>query len=369
MSSLESTLTQFETHQQMIRNLSNMNPVLDMKRMLDTQRNLGNFNKQMIESVGLKAFAKDLQQFKDSFSPWSKDKAMKPFMFEPLSKIMNDQRMMFDNLKGIGNILKDQSLRNGFNYGTRMEGYASALKDIYGLQEVLKGPKHMLDDLRMLQGFPKLNDSLADLLAFAKSFQRMNAQIADTITRQKRWEDLEQYQELNEKAGEIIHTAVSGHAASGMLEKFNELIALAKEFIKQNKQHALKIYRFINFVIQVVTLAQCLGPSQHSTNNVVKEDLASVATKEDVAKLTQQMIALRAELEVKPDKRCVLRATRIMFKPSSKTMVVFRPQRDFEVIVLQTNHTWVYVSFINPKLDLPQTGWILKKYLSASERD
>lgn len=35
----------------------------------------------------------------------------------------------------------------------------------------------------------------------------------------------------------------------------------------------------------------------------------------------------------------------------------------FEDCVLDSNHKWIYAGYKNPKDNLPETGWIMKKYL------
>jgi len=56
-----------------------------------------------------------------------------------------------------------------------------------------------------------------------------------------------------------------------------------------------------------------------------------------------------------------------MSKPRLKSLVIEKLPIDFEVTVLQFNHKWIYVSYFSPKDNLPQTGWIMKKYLDKPE--
>jgi len=51
-----------------------------------------------------------------------------------------------------------------------------------------------------------------------------------------------------------------------------------------------------------------------------------------------------------------------------KSLVIEKLPADFEVIILQINHKWVYVSYLNPKDNLPETGWILKKYVDKPQK-
>lgn len=65
--------------------------------------------------------------------------------------------------------------------------------------------------------------------------------------------------------------------------------------------------------------------------------------------------------------RITNRTCKVMLKPKSKTLVLETLPIDFDVIVLQVNHECIYVSYTNPKDNFPQTGWVMKKYLSKSE--
>lgn len=55
-----------------------------------------------------------------------------------------------------------------------------------------------------------------------------------------------------------------------------------------------------------------------------------------------------------------------MLKPNSKTINITSLPKGFDVIVLQINHKWVFVSYINPKDNLMETGWVMKKYLDKN---
>lgn len=52
-----------------------------------------------------------------------------------------------------------------------------------------------------------------------------------------------------------------------------------------------------------------------------------------------------------------------MLKPKTKTIVLAIFPLDFDVIVLRVDHKWSYVTFTNPQDRLPETGWVMKKYL------
>jgi hypothetical protein len=53
-----------------------------------------------------------------------------------------------------------------------------------------------------------------------------------------------------------------------------------------------------------------------------------------------------------------------MFKPKLKSFLVTTLPNGFDVVVLQSNHKWILISYSNPNDNMPETGWALKKYFN-----
>jgi hypothetical protein len=61
---------------------------------------------------------------------------------------------------------------------------------------------------------------------------------------------------------------------------------------------------------------------------------------------------------------CIVdRPCKVYLKPKPKSYVITRLGSGHEMVILQSNHKWVQVSFTDPQDNLTQTGWIQKKYL------
>jgi hypothetical protein len=92
------------------------------------------------------------------------------------------------------------------------------------------------------------------------------------------------------------------------------------------------------------------------------------ATKQEVETVIKEQFGIY-EKKLKEDKefRVTSRICRVMSKPRLKSLVIEKLPVDFEVTILQVNHKWVYVTYFSPVDNLPQTGWIMKKYLDKPE--
>ena len=91
------------------------------------------------------------------------------------------------------------------------------------------------------------------------------------------------------------------------------------------------------------------------------------ATKNDIIN-SERRIQKAIELKFKKVKECrtTNRVSNVMLKPKTKTILITSLPKGFDVIILQVNHKWVLVSYTNPKDNLIETGWLMKKYLDKN---
>ena len=92
-----------------------------------------------------------------------------------------------------------------------------------------------------------------------------------------------------------------------------------------------------------------------------KEDARQVSIKQDT--LIHYIQLVNEQLRQAKEYRITNRECEVKLKPKSKTLTLSKLPNDFEIIVIQSHHKWVYVSYFDPKDNLPQAGWIMKKYL------
>ena len=88
------------------------------------------------------------------------------------------------------------------------------------------------------------------------------------------------------------------------------------------------------------------------------------ATKLEVETVIKEQFSLfERKLRENNEYRTTNRKCKVMIKPTIKSMIIETLPNDFEIVVLRVHHKWIYASYSSPKDNLPQTGWILKKYL------
>ncbi|HZE83453.1 MAG TPA: hypothetical protein VE035_04050 [Puia sp.] len=58
----------------------------------------------------------------------------------------------------------------------------------------------------------------------------------------------------------------------------------------------------------------------------------------------------------------------ICLKPSKHSMHLLTLKAGAKISIINTNHKWANVSFLDPNSDWPVTGWVLKKYLISVKK-
>lgn len=185
----------------------------------------------------------------------------------------------------------------------------------------------------------------------------ISGQLAAFAASQKKWDLIDDYEEITEEAISLNERIFDENGVTK--EGVNEL----KEFFQRIEIKVDKIDADANALFwKLLTLLGFILSLMGEARNWVAK--AEYATKQDVEEIIKEQFSIY-EKKLKEDKEFQItsRACKVMSKPQLKSLVIEKLPIDFEVTVLQVNHKWIYVSYFSPKDNLPQTGWITKKYL------
>jgi hypothetical protein len=199
-------------------------------------------------------------------------------------------------------------------------------------------------------------------LNFALS--RISGQIAALATQQRNWAVIDDYEEITGQAIEFSES-LTEEVTEEQKRQFQILLSLIVTFYNNHKT-LLKVSLYVINIFLII-------PGIHQYYDFLKEK-PELATKAEVHQISNKQDSishfiqiLSEQLKQTNDYRITNRHCDVKLKPKTKTLTVSRLPKDFELVVLQVNHKWVLVSFFDPKDNLPQTGWIMKKYLHRPE--
>ena len=230
--------------------------------------------------------------------------------------------------------------------------------------DAIKGISQMQDSIfGNLKDITSIFESQKSYLAQVNSLQfamsGISGQIAAIAAKSNQWNLLDEFENINEEAFEITNNFTSDIALTQEESiRFEQLIEKIVSFYQKNKKFGVNALLFISVMVNLMSI--------HQYYDFVKTK-AEPATKEDLMKF-ERKIQQSIELKLKEIKeyRTTNRASKVMLKPKTKTIIITSLPKNFDVIVLQINHKWAFVSYIDPKDNLMQTGWIMKKYLDKN---
>lgn len=186
----------------------------------------------------------------------------------------------------------------------------------------------------------------------------LSGQLAAIAASQQKWDLIDDFEEITEEAISLNEKIYDENGIS------KEGLAELKEFFQRIEIKVDKIDADANSIFwKFITLIGIILAFTDEIRNWLPKP--NYATKQEVEEVIKDQFKLyESKLKEEKELRITDRECKVLIKPQMKSVVIEKLPCDYEVVVLQTNHKWTYVSYISPKDNLPQTGWVMKKYLN-----
>lgn len=205
--------------------------------------------------------------------------------------------------------------------------------------------------------FTKNQSAFSQINNWQFAVSGISGQLASIAAAQRKWDLIDDFVEITEEAVSLNEKIFDNNGVTN--EGLNEL----KEFFQRIEIKVDKIDADANalFWKLLALLSFILAVMGEARNWLPKPEYA---TKQEIETFIKEQFGIY-EKKLKEDKqfRITNRVCKVMSKPRLKSFVIEKLPVDFEVTVLNVNHKWIYVSYFSPNDNLPQTGWIMKKYL------
>ncbi|MTI19786.1 hypothetical protein E1176_02005 [Fulvivirga sp. RKSG066] len=194
----------------------------------------------------------------------------------------------------------------------------------------------------------------------------ISGQLAAIAAQQRNWSILEDFENVTEQALEFTET-LSEELEEEQERKFQILLSLVLSFLSKHKSLGVSALLIIDIFLRYAGFHQYYDFLQTKPELATKEELSQIGVKQDSTVFFIQQIT--GHLKQAKEYRITNRHCTVKLKPKQKTITITKLPVDFDVVVIQVHHKWVYVSYFDPKDNLPQTGWIKKKYLNKPKEE
>jgi hypothetical protein len=249
-------------------------------------------------------------------------------------------------------------------------------------------PSTVFDTLRTTTLYHnQLFDTLRKVTEISRPFAHFNSmqfamsgisgKIAAIAAVERQWQWLEDFEQVSEELAEVAEDIAEQASLSEETKlRLQQLREAVIGFYIRNKKYGPYFILFFSVAMYGMGVHQYVDFLRAKPEPATKEDILKIH--KTLEALSQEQINERLHLEdfkrelaqaiidsLKHEGRirATIRACKVFLKPNTRSSVVITLPAEFEVTSVQQNHKWVYVNFYDPTDDLPQAGWIMKKYL------
>lgn len=192
----------------------------------------------------------------------------------------------------------------------------------------------------------------------------ISSHIGAIAAQQRDWAIIDDFEIVTEKALDFSET-LTDEVTEEQQRQFQILLNLVASFFKKHKMLGVSTLLIIDIFLRFAGIHQYYDFLQDKKELPTKTEVNKISIKQD--SILHFMKLVNNQLKLVNEYRITNRICEVKVKPKSKTTTVTKLPEKFEIIVIQIYHKWVYVSYFDPKDNLPQSGWIMKKYLDKPE--
>jgi hypothetical protein len=272
-------------------------------------------------------------------------------MAAELAKSMQQHRRLFES----PTLLAIEAMNKGMSLQSK---FAIPQTTLDAIASINRQHEQLFGNLRSITETLNKNQAVFNQInSWQFAISGISGQLAAIAASQRKWDLIEEFEEITEEAVSLNERIFdeNGVTQEGLYEltEFFQRIEIKVDKIDSDANALFwKLLALLSFILAVMGEARNWLPKPE------------YATKQEVETIINEQFAIY-EKKLKEDKefRMTSRVCEVMSKPRLKSVRIEKLPVDFEVTVLQVNHKWVYVSYFSPNDNLPQTGWIMKKYL------
>lgn len=215
------------------------------------------------------------------------------------------------------------------------------------------------------QLFEQLNSSIAlssqlwnsaHVSNLSKAMNSLSAQMAEVASYHKKWDLIDDFDEITEEVVSINDRIIEEEGLSNEnFQTLNEFLnRIEIKIDNQDKGFSAIFWKLMTLVGLILAITAEIRNWTPKPEYATKEDIENT--------LTKHISNFDKKLKEQKEYRITDRKCKVFLKPKSKSNVIANFEQGFEFVVLNVNHKWIYVSYLNPNDSLPETGWVMKKH-------
>jgi Holliday junction resolvase RusA-like endonuclease len=192
-------------------------------------------------------------------------------------------------------------------------------------------------------------------------FGGLSIQLTAQSFAEKDWETLDEVHSIVTEVADINERVLEQDYASKQdIEDIKALVILLLPKVK--KKNIITLLLWLHLVFESLWT---YGEMYLAARDEMKPQTAQPATKQDIDNIKKELFdALKQERRLI---RITNRICKVRSNPKNKSAVIETLPQNNSVLVIGKKGKWAQINFTSSKDGFPDTGWCLKKYLSAQK--
>ncbi|MFZ7115329.1 MAG: hypothetical protein ACO1G9_08145 [Bacteroidota bacterium] len=249
--------------------------------------------------------------------------------------------------------------------------FTTAADIAMSLQHSIKLPQTAFDAFQsinhqhavLFNGWRSISDVLSagnSSHAWRNAINSLSSQVATLSAAKQSWDLIDDFKSISEEATNFKEKIVEQQyiTQDDLRELKNIVERIETKTGKHDKNYITILYHYVFIVYAIIFIF----------SHILEWTNQEGATKEDVEKAKIEILTtLQHKIWQKKYYRSTLRPCKVFTKPNTKSVIVATLPKDCNLTIITSKHKWVLVTYINPVDGYPETGWVLKKYLSEQK--
>ncbi len=272
----------------------------------------------------------------------------------------------FNTMKDIAKIMKDKTVfatpsMSAMNSIVNSMNFAIPSNIVNAIDSMNKRHEQLFGGFRAITESLKIQSPLiAQMNSLNFALTSISNHVTAIAIQQKNWELLDDFEGINDQAIEFSES-LSQELDDEQKRQFQILLETVHLFFNKHKAIGISALLIIDIFLRFAGVHQYYDFLKDKPELATKTELNRINFKQD--SVVHFIKLINNQLREANEHRLTNRVCLVKSKPKSKTLILATLPAKFEIIIIRVQHQWAYVSYFDPIDNLPQTGWVLKKYL------
>lgn len=292
------------------------------------------------------------------------------FAFMSISKILVDnnfQNSLLNSAKlssslaamsSFTNLIQNNNLTKITETLTLPSTTLSAISKLSIQQESIN--KNLIASLTGISSLSNRIDEINKIKNLNLAFTSLSTELSKIASINQNWNIIEDFEELTSAAVHISDQIIlDSNSDSDSTIEFKLFLKSVEQFYIKYKDAGIILLFVIDVILRFAGLHQYYDFIKDKSEVAAVSDINEI--KKSQSNILQSLEDVRQQINKAEKLSITNKISSIRLKPNIRSKVINELPKEYEILIVKHQPTWLLINYTDPNDGLPQTGWINKK--------